>query len=177
MSEEFILKFLGSVTVIISSTCIGIKASDKLNYQLELLRQMKQLVILICGEIKYNNSYLGQAFLNISNRISEPYKSLMLEVSEILYHETGEAFSDIWKRSVDETLSKTELSKKHILKLQELGNTLGFLDKEMQISNFELFIERLDYEIEEGVQKNKENCKLYRSLGVLSGIAIVILTI
>ena len=177
MSEEFVFKVIGSVVVIASSTCIGIKASDKLNMQLELLRKMKQLVILISGEIKYNNSYLGQAFLNVSNRICEPYKGLLIEVVETLNKDTGETFGDIWKKSVENKLSKTELSKKHILKLQELGDTLGFLDKDMQISNFELFIERLDCEIEESVQKNKENCKLYRSLGVLSGIALVILTV
>lgn len=177
MSEEIVFKIIGSVIVIISSTCIGMKLSDKLNVQLELLRKMKHLVILIRGEIKYNNSYLGQAFLNISNRICEPYKGLMIEVAEKLDDETGETFADIWKKGVEEKLLKTELSKKHILKLQELGDTLGFLDKEMQMSNFDLFIDRLDCEIEESVQKNKENCKLYRSLGVLSGIAIVILTI
>lgn len=177
MSETFFLKFIGSLIVIISSTCIGIKASDKLNVQLELLRKMKQLVILLSGEIKYNNSYLGQAFLNVSNRICEPYKGLMIQVAETLNEDTGETFAEIWKKSVEERLSKTELSKKHILKLQELGDTLGFLDKEMQISNFDLFIERLNCEIEDSVQRNKENCKLYKSLGVLSGIAIVILTI
>ena len=177
MSEVFVFKFFGGMIVIIASTCIGIKASEKLNVQLELLQKMKQLVILISGEIKYNNSYLGQAFLNVSNRICEPYKGLLRDVADKLDEETGETFEKIWKEGVNEKLSGTELSGKHIMKLQELGDSLGFLDKDMQISNFELFIERLDYEIYESAEKNKANCKLYKSLGVLFGIAIVILLI
>lgn len=177
MADINITKLLGILIIITTSACIGIKASDNLNIQLELLRKMKQLIILIGGEIKYNNSYLGQAFKNVSDRISAPYDELMVYVADKLDNRTGESLETIWKEGIDKTLSKSGLTKKHLLKLSELGETLGYLDKDMQIANFELFIERLDFEINESTEKNKANCKLYKSLGVLSGILIVVLII
>lgn len=176
MNEGFV-RFFGILIIVAASTGIGLKASDNLNVQLELLRKLKQLVILIEGEIKYNNSYLGQAFKNVSGRISNPYKELMIYVSDKLNERTGEPLEKIWKEGVENTLLQSGMSKKHLLKLSELGETLGYLDKDMQIANFELFIERLDMEINESDEKNKANCKLYKSLGVLSGILIVILII
>lgn len=161
--------------IIVSSTFIGLKLSDNLDIQLEMLRKLKQLIILIMGEIKYNNSYLGQAFKNVSKRISYPYSEFLLSVSEKLEERTGEKFSKIWNEEIKKQLSKSGLSKKHLEKLSELGEILGYLDKEMQISNLLLFNERIDCEINECIDKNKSNCRMYKSLGVLSGVLIVIL--
>ena len=69
------------------------------------------------------------------------------------------------------------LSKKHIEKLKDLGNTLGFLDKEMQISYFNLMIEQLDTDIEDNNKRCRDNCKLYRTLGIMGGILVVLIIV
>lgn len=168
-------KIIGIVLIILSGTGIGFKASENLVIQNDRLKKMKKLITILRGEIKYNNSYIGQALLNVSSKVSSPYREFLLCVSEKLKDCSGRTLSEIWKEGVDERLSDSCLSDAQLSRFKDLGDTLGFLDKEMQLSTFDLFMEQLDIEINENNTKMKDNCKLYKCLGVMGGILVVLL--
>ena len=83
----------------------------------------------------------------------------------------------IWKESVREKLENHFLDEKHLKKIEDLGETLGFLDKEMQLAAFDLFTEQLDMDIEENNQKLKDNSRLYKYLGIMGGILVVLIIV
>lgn len=168
-------KIIGIVLIILSGTGIGFKASENLVIQNDRLKKMKKLITILRGEIKYNNSYIGQALLNVSSKVSSPYREFLLCVSEKLEDCSGRTLNEIWKESVDERLSDSCLSVSQLSRFKDLGDTLGFLDKEMQLSTFDLFMEQLDIEINENNMKMKDNCKLYKCLGVMGGILVVLI--
>ncbi|MBQ3666417.1 MAG: stage III sporulation protein AB [Lachnospiraceae bacterium] len=171
------LKILGSTLIILSGTCMGMKASEHLFLQNEGLKKLKKMIVLLRGEIKYNHTYLSQAFEHVSNKISDPFSGFLLFVSEKLNENSGKSFQEIWKESVREKLQIIDLTAIHLKKIEELGDTIGFLDTDMQIATFDLFIEQLDHDIEENNQKLKDNSKLYKCLGLMGGILVVLIIV
>ena len=47
----------------------------------------------------------------------------------------------------------------------------------MQISYFNLMIEQLDTDIEDNNKRCRDNCKLYRTLGIMGGILVVLIIV
>lgn len=171
------LKLIGSIIIILSGTMIGFAQSNKLIEKKELLYDLKNTVMLLRGEIRYSNSVMGQAFSNISAKIKEPFKTFLLNCSKAIEQYDGQTLSDIWNEEIDNTLSKSVLDGKHIEKLKELGKNLGFLDLQMQLSYIDKYIEELDNDIKENEVKIKDNCKLYKTFGIMGGILVVIIII
>lgn len=171
------LKFIGAFLVIISGTGIGFKASENLVLQNTQLKKLKELLIILRGEIRYNNTVMPQALRNISKKSDKVFEKFLIYVADNLEKYQGKTISDIWNEGVDKELTKLMLGKKHLDKLKDLGNTLGFLDKEMQISYFNLMIEQLDADIEDNNKRCRDNCKLYRTLGVMGGILVVLIIV
>lgn len=68
-------KFIGAVLVIISGTGIGFKASENLILQNVQLKKLKELLIILRGEIRYNNTVMPQALRNILKNLTRCLKN------------------------------------------------------------------------------------------------------
>lgn len=170
-------KIIGVILIILSGTGIGFKASENLIIQNTRLKKLKELLIILRGEIRYNNTVMPQALRNISRKTDICFQKFLIYVAENLEKYEGKTIAEIWNDGVEKELNKLLFGKKHLEKLKDLGNTLGFLDKEMQLSYVDLIIEQLEADIEENNQKMKDNCKLYRTLGVMGGILVVLIIV
>ena len=69
-------KFIGAVLVIISGTGIGFKASENLILQNVQLKKLKELLIILRGEIRYNNTVMPQALRNILKKSDKVFEKL-----------------------------------------------------------------------------------------------------
>lgn len=58
--------------------------------------------------------------------------------------------------------------------MKELGENLGFLDKDMQMNYINLYLENLSLSIAENRDKVQADEKLSRVLGILAGIFIIV---
>ena len=59
--------------------------------------------------------------------------------------------------------------------LEELGNTLGYLDVDMQLQALKLYQSRLDQSIRSWEREKEKRTRLYPILGVISGLLICLL--
>jgi len=169
------LKILGAIMVIGASSGIGYYCSKKLKLHLEALLHMKKMIMLLKGEILYMNSTLEEAFAAVALRISDPmYSDFLLDLSEKLKERSSRLFYDIWCEGVELHLSKSDLWKKDRLDIKALGENLGYLDKQMQEKNLDLYLEQLEEEMAQGKEEFLSKSKLYRSLGIMGGIFIAI---
>ena len=75
------------------------------------------------------------------------------------------------------SLKKSSLRREEKEKLGRLGEGLGYLDLEMQLSTMELYLEQLEGDIQRAEEEIQSKQRLYRSLGVAGGIFLVILLI
>lgn len=172
-----VMKLLGILLTIATSSLIGIYYSKKIEFRLEDLRQMKRALVLLRGEIKYSISTLPEAAESTACRCNQSFKYFYEILSKELKKFDGQNFQMIWESSVEKSLKNTYLIRSDIIRFKQLGATLGYLDKETQLNTINLYLEQLDEDIKYLIQHNEQNQKLYRNLGVLGGLLIVILFI
>lgn len=170
-----IIKYIGALLIIISSSAIGFRLSSDLELRIEELSILKKMALMLRGEIKYTSTPLFEAFSIIGNRIKSPYKEFLLETAKELEELNGTSFTSIWEKMKKKHLEKTKLYDKDLDRLINLGENLGYLDKEMQIGTIELYLEQLEQETIEAKNNLVKNSRLYQCLGVASGILITIL--
>jgi stage III sporulation protein AB len=172
-----IVKIIGCILVIASSTGIGFFFSTEMKCRIEDLKELKKLIGLLRGDIRYANTPLPEAINSITRRHSGRFDGFFNYVSVKLHELSGLTFSDIWKTATERELANTSLSKKDKLHLIGFGENLGYLDKEMQMNTFDLYISQLEEEITDLSKSVKEKAYLYNSLGIMAGIFITIIMI
>ena len=72
---------------------------------------------------------------------------------------------------------KSNLLEEDIIILKNLGRLLGQTDIEGQISEIEVVIQFLNTQLENARQERIKNEKMYRTLGIVSGLTIAIILI
>lgn len=172
-----LVKFLGVALILASSCGVGFRLSADLLKRVEDLKLLKKIMIMLRGEIKYNNSTMSEAFEIIGNRVESPYNYFFKEVANELNDLSGQTLIEIWKKMIDKYLKETKLNRKDLERLKNLGDNLGYLDKEMQLSTIDLYLEHLELEIDEGNKNMNTNSRLYKCLGIMGGVLITLIII
>lgn len=170
-------KIIGIIVTLCSSTLLGLYYSKCIAYRIDNLKQLKKIIILLRGEVKYSLSNIPEALVAISTRTRGEFKGFLINVSVELKKFDGNNFHLIWDSSIEKYLIKTYLKKSDLEKLKQLGETLGYLDKEMQLNTLSLYLEQLEEDINYATQNNQQSQKLYRNLGILGGLLIAIIFI
>ncbi len=172
-----IMKIIGCVLVIVSSTGMGFFFSNEMRCRIEDLKELRKLIGLLRGDIRYANTPLPEAIGAITRRHNGNYSAFFKHVSTRLQELSGHTFSEVWKEAVQKSLTDTSLSKKDKLHLIQFGENMGYLDKEMQMNTIDLFIAQTEDEIKELSKTVKEKSYLYNTLGIMAGIFIIIIMI
>lgn len=170
-----VMKVVGCILIVTSSAGMGWYFSSELKNRISDLRELKKIIFLLRGDIRYANTPLPEAVQALSIRHDGKYKKFLNKISEKLNELGGISFCDIWKEAVLKELDNTSLSKKDLVNLGQFGENLGYLDKDMQINTIDLYISQLEDEIKDLSKNVKEKSYLYNSLGVLGGIFITII--
>ncbi len=168
-----IIKLIGITLIIGSSSGIGFYFSNYLKNRITDLGELKKSILILRGEIRYGNTPLPEAIESIgkkNNRLSNFFAFVGQELMKL----NGIPFYTIWTEGIRIGLKESHLNKQDKETLSKLGETLGYLDKEMQINLINLYIEELEAEIKESFKIMKEKSYLYNTLGVMAGIFIAI---
>ena len=175
MAVSLFLKIAGAAMVVAGTSGYGVWMAGNYQSRLSLLEQLQKMIFLLKGQILYANAPLPEALETVGERTTGVLSEWMIQVSERLLRQQGEPFNQIWKEEVDRLDADTALTKTDRQSLAALGEHLGFLDSEMQERNLLLYLEQLDLVIGELRSHRQERCRLYTSLGVLSGMFLAVL--
>lgn len=170
-----IIKIIGCILILTSSAGMGLYFSGELKNRINDLKELKKIIFLLRGDIRYANTPLPEAVQALAIRHEGKYKKFLSKIAERLNELGGVSFCTIWKEAVLKELENTSLSRKDLAGLGQLGENLGYLDKDMQINTIDLFLEQIEEEIKELSHNVKQKTYLYNSLGVLGGIFITII--
>ena len=169
------LKIIGAVLVIFACAALGYKKSAAISDRLFLLREIEKLLLLLMGEITYRREALPEAVLRVSGKVQEPLCSFVKETAEMAQKYQGERFACIFRENAEKYLKNSELTQKDFEEFVQLGEYLGYLDTDMQKNTTQWYLQQLKTEIDILAGEIPVKKKLYRSLGVLSGIFLAIL--
>jgi stage III sporulation protein AB len=171
------LEFVGIIFVLASTITAGFYYGNIETYRIYDLIEMKRALSILKSEIEFSMVPLPEAFINIANRTKSPIDKIFNQLGQLANCEENNSISDIWECTITNFQKDTYFNKEDVEQLISFGKTLGYLDKGMQITSIETMTGYIDEKINLLNKTRFGNRKMYRSLGVLGGVLVVIIFI
>lgn len=169
------LKIIGMILMVSAGIGYGYEKSMELTRREKTLETLHRMIILLKGEIRCGNASLADAFCEIGEKFTGEYQSFLKETAKEMQCMKGESFDVIFRRCAEQMLMYHKISEEEKECFVSLGERLGYLDREMQLRQLELYENELIRCIEGLRVVIPEKRKVYRSLGVLGGILLAVL--
>ena len=167
-----LVKGIMLILVFWTISSIGMKLAKSYKVRAYNLKQIKKGLKIFETKIMYTYEELPELFMDISEKIGGDVGNLFLDVSKNMELEfAGEA----WEKCIDS--SKLQLAQDDKEALKSLGKLLGKTDIDGQLNQLRLVNSFLDEQIKEAVLSRAKNETMYKKLGVIVGIAMVIVLI
>lgn len=168
------LKIFGLLIVVTACTGLGADAAGRLKKRLRLLEELRRMLTHLKGEILYANLPLAEAFERTGRRNPGQAGELFIRVAEEMRKETGESFGEIWRAEAEKFTKHCILDKKEKEQLNRFGDHLGYLNRDMQEKTILFYLEDLEQSIQGLRGEEPEKCRLFMSLGVMSGLFLAV---
>ena len=163
------LRWAGSILIIVACSGIGFSKSRELKKHLQELEEVKKLFYLLKSELQYTKAPFPEVFEKLSKKLDEPYSRWLKKLSIELHDRTNGTFEEIWYRSVEENLKISHLKEDELQDLKNIGKNLEYM------KSLDMYIEQLEYKIANTRESNRSKRKLCQSMGIMGGIFLVIL--
>lgn len=171
----FVIKFIGSFLVIISSSLIGYLYGIKYRKRLANLIYLQQCIKLLETEVLYGATPLPDALNNVYKKGNKKFSFIFYKIRENLLKHKNKSLNDCFIEVSKILEEKLYFEGEEIEIFTSLGNILGASSRKDHEKNFQMIQVQLKaLENEARIEKEK-NEKMYKSLGVLTGLAIVII--
>ena len=168
----FMVKGIILIMMLFSSSYIGLLISKKYQNRVKELKEIKSLLKIFSTKIRLTYEPIPQIFKELGNKensnISYIFKIASQNMQEL---PAGKA----WINAIDN--QNTNLKKEDLEVLKGLSTLLGKVDLDGQVSEIELVDNFIDKQIEKAEDESKKNEKMYKTLGVTVGLAMVIIFI
>ena len=164
-----IIKILIYSFIFLSSSMIGILLSKKYSNRVKELQEFKNALNIFKTKIRFTCEPIPEIFTEISSSMSSNIGSIFkIAGNNMKLITAGEA----WNSALDTEILNIDDEDRSILK--NLSKLLGKTDVEGQISQIELTTTFLNEQISKAEREKSKSEKMYRTLGVILGITIVI---
>lgn len=167
-----LIKNIMLLIVFLAVSGIGKVISDKYRKRVIDLKELKIALNMFETKIKFTYEPIPNIFNQIAENINPNVGILFKNAANKMKKKSaGEA----WKESLEEFESAINEEDKQIL--MGLNKLLGKTNLEGQISEIQLTSNFLNHQIEKAEKEEAKNRKMYKTLGVTIGLAIVIILV
>ncbi|MCI8517373.1 MAG: sporulation protein [Hungatella sp.] len=165
-----VLKLTGSLLVTCSCGALGLWKAGQWREHLTMMEQLKKMIILLKGEILYAHAPLQEAFGHVGRKSEGILGQLFAGVEERIEQRRGDPFYVIWREEIEGRKKDLLLTDRERGELTAFGEHLGYLDLEMQEHTVALYLEQLEMSIQFYREHEREQTRLYTSLGIMGGL-------
>lgn len=158
------------ILIIMITTRLGFLKVNLFKTRLEELQKFKSGLVFMKTKIEFTYDPIKNIFEDISAVVYENKENVFSSIKQ----NTNDFFKE-WEKGI--LIYKDVLKKEDIQIIRNFGKMLGKTDKNGQISEIDLCLELIDKQIKDAEKILLKNEKLYKTLGVTSGISICIILI
>ncbi|ANB56094.1 stage III sporulation protein AB [Anoxybacillus sp. B7M1] len=170
------MKWIGALLILLATTWTGFETANRLSERPRQLRQLKTALQALEAEIMYGHTPLSEAALHLANQLPLPLSRFFQQFAETL--QTGEtSVKEAWQESLQSIWGATALKHGEFEVMKQFGETLGQYDRMAQQKQIALAIVHLEREEQDALEKKARYEKMAKSLGLLTGLLIIILLI
>lgn len=134
------------------------------------INELIQFITWLKIDLRYNQSQLGDMF-NILCASSKFHNLHFL--NNLKYNMTNMAFPNAWEKSIIDWNSSISSDDKDLLK--SMSGILGASDSTGQIMALEHIEHRFKISLQSAIEVYNKKGKLFRSLGILIGLAVLVI--
>ena len=171
----FVFKLVLSALIIAITGYIGVYNARKLKTREYILREMVTFLELVKNEITYMLSILPNAYESARQKLTTRLNIAIGQiVVDMLSFDTKEIVEQSIVKNISAISELTDYDKNvFISTLKNLGRS----DLDSQINIIDNNIKIIENQIKEANEYKLKNTKLYRTVGVITGLMIVIICI
>lgn len=165
-----VIKVLIYTSIFLVSATIGVLISKKYVNRLKELMEFKNALNVFKTKIKFTYSPIPEVFTEISRLTSANISNVFEKASSNMSLQTA---GNAWVNALNSERLNIYEEDKEVLK--NLSKLLGKTDVDGQVAQIELTSSFLDEQILKAKDEKSKNEKMSKSLGMIFGIAIVII--
>lgn len=170
-----LFKIILYLNIFLISSCIGFLYGGKYSLRLKGLVSIHEALRLLQTEVIVFANPLPYAIENISRRVSREFGEVLLSLKKQLeLNQSGDVYTAFLQIS-------PELKVKYCFRDEDvdaflsIGKIIGKSTRSDQEQQFGHIQDELELLITEAREEKKRNEKMYRSLGVLTGLGMIII--
>lgn len=171
------MKWIGAILLISATTFAGFEYARRYTNRPRQIRQLKNALQVLEAEIVYGQSPLIEVFQRLSKQVPKPLNEFFFLLNKEVTSSYETSFYSIWSFCLNKFWYKTAMKKTEKEIMDQFGQTLGQHDFVQQQKHIHLALSHLDRELENAEEENKTYTRLARSLGILTGLFLVLLFI
>ena len=167
-----VLKIIMLILVFGTISTIGMKIASNYKVRADNLKQIKKGLKILETKIMYTYDQLPDLFLEISQNLKGDVGKLFWDASRNMSLDFA---GDAWEKSLNN--SNIMLLEDDKEALRSLGKLLGSTDIDGQLSQIRLVNGFLNEQIKEAIEQKNKNETMYKKLGIIVGLAVVIVLV
>ncbi len=171
------VKFVLLIFIFSISTFLGYWISNRYSLRVKELQELIVALELFETRINYTYDTIPDCFRYISTYMGGNVGNIFSKTAEMLEEENDKSTGDCFKYVLDDERFMMNLKDVDIETLKGLSVSLGQIDLDSQIKNIKLIIHTLNNCLEQAEEEKSRNFKLYRNMGILAGLVIMIILI
>ncbi len=172
-----LIKVLISIIIIFLSSFIGFVQGDAYRKRSQSLKDLVYCLRLLENKILMGANTLPTVLANVHKKARGKVANIFKDLKDDISSEEREDIFDSFSLLAEDFKEKYGFREEDIESLMYLGKILGKTDRDDQEKNFTFIIKEIESISDEAYKETKTYEKLYRSLGILLGVGIIIIII
>ncbi|MCM1045787.1 MAG: stage III sporulation protein AB [Candidatus Gastranaerophilales bacterium] len=148
---------------------------EQFRSRLSILRRLGEILDLLMSEVRYSRSTLPECCRHVAERTGEPFQSCLGEIYEEMRCNSGICFGEVFAEKMGRCLEGVPLTSQDRDIFLRFAAQSGFAEGDMQIQWMALSREQLARRVELLESELAGRSRIALSLGVMSGLLLVIL--
>lgn len=166
------IKIIIYAFIFLSCSLVGILISKKYINRVNELKEFKNALNIFKTKIRYTYEPIPEIFAEISENVNPNISSVFKQAAlkmDIL------AAGEAWNLALK--MDNLNINEEDRNALKNLSKLLGKTDLQGQLNQIEMTSDFLDEQIKKAEKEKDKNEKMYRTLGMILGLTIVIILI
>jgi len=170
-----LFKLVGGAMVLISCSMIGFLMAGYYRTRPQVLRNIQTAISMLETEINYGHSPLPEALENVAKKCEKQVSELFANTMKYISERSGLTAGEAWEKALIDFSADSNLTSVDMEILSAFGKYLGASDIQDQIKNIRLTLTHLRQQEACALEERQKNEKMWKYLGVLSGIMVFLL--
>ncbi|AZR73550.1 hypothetical protein BBF96_09215 [Anoxybacter fermentans] len=169
------VKIIGSLIIIVSGLIGGRLMGYQYTQRTRELQEFYTALHLLETEIGYVQTLLPQAMKRLASISPQPHKQFFALFYKYLQFSRGMTTDQAWQKTIDESQGNFCLKAEDWEVLKQFGRALGNSNDQDQIRHLKVAQKRLEQLELKSREEGEKMSRLWNYVGILTGIALVIL--